>query len=265
MNVADKVILITGASAGIGRATAELLGAKGARLALAARSEDNLGKVAAILPGSFVVPVDMTQPDQVRRMVEKVHAHFGRLDVLVNNAGQGMHASVEHMSLENFAAIMDLNVYGPIVAMQAAIPLMRAQSSGSPERERPVGQSGYCPPRSQDPQMPGQRGAIVNVSSRVSHMRILNLSAYAATKCALNMISLTAREELAAEGIVVSVVYPGLTATEFQKNSLKSAAGPSRPFVAGSGSRMPVADPPEKVAAKILEAIETGAAEVTVE
>lgn len=237
MNVADQVILITGASAGIGKATAELLGAKGARLALAARSEDNLDKVAAKIPGSFVVPVDMTQPDAVRRMVEKVHAHFGRLDVLVNNAGQGMHASVEHMGIDDFARIMDLNVYGPIVAMQAAIPLMRAQDGG----------------------------AIVNVSSRVSHMRILNLSAYAATKCALNMVSLTAREELAGEGIVVSVVYPGLTATEFQKNSLKSATGPSRPFVAGSGGRMPVADPPEKMAAKILEAIETGAAEVTVE
>jgi short-subunit dehydrogenase len=124
---------------------------------------------------------------------------------------------------------MTLNVYGPLLAMQAVIPLMRKQGGG----------------------------AIVNISSMLTKMAISGLSAYTATKSALNMLTLTARAELAADGITVSLVYPGLTATDFRQRAIQSKVQFQRPAFP-----MPAADPPEKVAAKILEAVETGVAEI---
>lgn len=231
MNIKDKVVLITGASAGIGKATAELFHACGARVALAARSLDLLEALASALPGAIAIRADMTLPADIHRMVKQTHDHFGRLDVLINNAGQGMQAPLEHIDLDDFAKIMTLNVYGPLRAMQAAIPLMRQQGGG----------------------------AIVNISSMLSKMAIPGLSAYASTKSALNMLSLTARAELAADGIVVSVVCPGLTATDFRQRAIQSKV---KVEIKRPAFQMPEADPVEKVAVKILEAVETGVAEI---
>lgn len=207
-----------------------MLAERGARVALVARSEDRLRELASSLPGSLALPTDMSDPDDVREMVAKVHAQYGRVDVLVNNAGRGMGGTVETFDLDAFRAAFELNVVGAAVAMQAAIPLMRFQGGGN----------------------------IVNVSSGTTKMTIPGVGPYAATKSMLDKLSATARIELARDGIVVSLVHPYITATDFFANA---AGGGHR----GSGTVPEGADTPEYAAGLILEAIRTGAAEVVAE
>jgi NAD(P)-dependent dehydrogenase (short-subunit alcohol dehydrogenase family) len=229
MDVKGKVVLITGASVGIGRAAALLFSREGAQVALSARPSVGLNDLAMELESSRAITADMSKPDEARRLVEETYAHFGRLDVLINNAGQGYISPVESIERDKFDALMSLNLYGPLAAMQAALPIMRKQGGGT----------------------------IVNVSSKVTLTHIPNLSAYAATKAALNMLTLTARKELEPEGITVCLVYPGLTATDFRKNALR-AEGMPMPMPAHNTQ----GDTAEKVAEKILEAVVTGAAEI---
>ncbi len=233
MEIAEKVVLITGASGGIGLATARLLAQKGARLALAARSAGKLEHVVSELPNAFAIPTDMRHEHEVRRMIDRTQEHYGRIDVLINNAGQGLHVPVEKLDLEQYRSVFELNVVSVVAAMQDVIPIMRAQGGG----------------------------VIINISSGTSKMaperlKQASVGPYASTKYALNSISLTARQELAADNIHVGLVYPGITATDFHTNL---ANGPrnnqTRPGV------MP-ADSAEYVAEKILEAIQTEAAEV---
>src|ERR1700685_2230124 len=131
MQIKDRVFIVTGASSGIGLATAIALSDRGAKVALLARSCDALQELARKLPGSLPVTVDMTQCERVREAVAAVHKHYGRVDGLVNNAGRGYAASVEEIDPALFDEIFHLNVLGPIVAMQAVIPLMRAHGGGS--------------------------------------------------------------------------------------------------------------------------------------
>lgn len=231
MDVNGKVVLITGASEGIGAATARLLGARGAKVAVAARSMDKLNEVTGELGDSFAVRVDMTQPASITAMVEAVVENYGRIDVLVNNAGRALRARVADVTVADFQSIVDLNVYGPLLAMQAVIPQMRKQGGGS----------------------------IVNVSSNVSKMAIPTIGAYAATKYALNGLTLTARAELAGDGIIVTVMHPGQTATNFGKNATVDAGMASAP--PPSGGSNPSTDTAEDVAERILEAIVNGPAE----
>lgn len=231
MDVSGKVVLVTGASEGIGSATARLLAARGAHVALAARSIDKLRTLAAELDGSFAVQADLGVPESITSMVNAVVDHYGRIDVLVNNAGRALRASVAAIKLPDFQAIMDLNVYGPLLAMQAVIPHMRQQGGGS----------------------------IVNVSSNVSKMAIPTIGAYAATKYALNGLTLTARNELAADGIVVTVMHPGQTATNFGKNAAVDDSMASAPPPSGGSTTAP--DTADDVARQILEAITNGPAE----
>jgi short-subunit dehydrogenase len=230
LEIRDKVVLVTGASAGIGRATAELLGRAGARVALAARSEDKLRELESQLPDSFAVPVEMTDPESVRAMVKSVHDHYGRIDVLVNNAGRGMMGPIEAIDLDDLKYLTELNVYGPLIAMQSVIPLMRAQGGG----------------------------AIVNISSALSKMSIPSLGGYASTKYALNALSYTACAELGGDNITVTAVYPNMTATEFNRNAISSG---STAWTPPRGGDAPVVDTPETVADRILDAIEKGPAE----
>ncbi len=236
MRIQGKVVLITGASSGIGAATAKYLTARGACVALAARSADALRILSAILPDSFVVPTDMTDAVAVRRMIEATWEHYGRLDVLINNAGRGGGGPVAGVALDEVRALIELNLYGPIVAMQAAIPYMRAQGSG----------------------------AIVNIGSGTTKMALPGVGIYSGTKSFLHQLSLTARAELARDQIVVSIVHPYLTATNFGKDARHrdTAADPPGAGVEVGARQLPPPDPPEKVAAEILRAIETGIAEI---
>jgi short-subunit dehydrogenase len=124
---------------------------------------------------------------------------------------------------------MSLNVFGPLIAMQLVIPIMKAQ--------------GY--------------GTIINISSMVTKAFYPFLGAYAATKSALNLLTLTARNELAETGIKVGMVLPTITYTDFGKNAMKGEVPYNRDH-----SHMPEGDTPEIVALRILEAVETGAAEI---
>jgi NADP-dependent 3-hydroxy acid dehydrogenase YdfG len=131
MQIKDRVFIVTGASSGIGLSTAITLSEQGGKVALLARSTDALQELSRKLPGSLPVTVDMTQFDRVKEAIGAVHKHYGRIDGLVNNAGRSYAASVEEIDPIMFDEICHLNVLGPIVAMQAVIPVMRAQGGGS--------------------------------------------------------------------------------------------------------------------------------------
>ena len=228
MDIQDKVVLITGASEGIGLATVRLFAQEGAKVALAARSADTLTTIVNELHEqrreAIAVPTDMRSRDEIKAMVEGVFQHYGRIDILINNAGQSVRGNVADVDIDQFRQIFELNVLGPVAAMQAIIPKM-SQNSG---------------------------GLIINVSSNVSKMHIPAIGAYAATKAALNMISDTAREELASENIRITTMFPRQTATNFGKNSLATSnTSQQGPRLAQGG---PEPDSAEAVAQKILEA-----------
>jgi len=125
------VTLITGASSGIGEATARLVAERGGLPVLNGRRAERLEAIAQELPGALAVQADMRVPEQVRQLVETTLEHHGRVDALVNNAGQGLHLPLEQVSLEDLVAITELNFYAPLVAMQAVIPAMRNQGKGA--------------------------------------------------------------------------------------------------------------------------------------
>jgi short-subunit dehydrogenase len=227
MQIKDHVFIVTGASSGIGLSTATALSERGARVALLARSGDALKKLSEQLPGSLPVTADMTKFDRVREAVRAVHQHYGRIDGLVNNAGRSYAASVEEIDPALFDEIFHLNVLGPIVAMQAVIPLMRAQGGGS----------------------------IVNINSGTAFMTVPEYSVYVSSKRALVGFSLTARGELEKDHIVVSEIYPFITATNFGKNRMGSPAG------GGPRAAYADGDKPEFVAGLVVRAIEEGQAQ----
>jgi len=229
MNITDEVVIVTGASSGIGLATARLLAGHGAKVALAARSADRLSQLAAELPDSFAVPTDMTSVEDIRNMTEKVVRHFGRIDVLINCAGRGYDAPLEQIDIDKYRGLFELDVVGPLIAMQLVIPIMRRQGGGM----------------------------IVNISSGTSLMYLPNMSAYSSVKRALNSITLTAREELAKDNIVVSVVYPYITLTDFDNNMFGVEGGDSEQFEAAVDTNLPPPDSAEYVAEKILQVIQT--------
>jgi short-subunit dehydrogenase len=236
MNVKDKVAIITGASSGIGLATAKLLSKNGAKVALAARSLSRLQALSKELPDSFAIQADMTDVMQVKAMVAKTIEHFGRVDILVNNAGRGYDASIQDTDINNFRELFNLDVLGPLTAMQAVIPFMQKQGGG----------------------------LIINISSGTALMAIPNMSAYSSLKRALVGISLTAREELKDDKINVGVVYPYITATDFEKNTLKAKSEGQEEEWNPENSGLKPADSAEYVAEKILEAIESEEAEIYV-
>src|SRR6185312_7294435 len=191
MEIKDKVAVITGASMGIGEALAKELSKRGAKVVLAARSAEKLEKLEKEIPNSFAVPADMRKLEDITNLIAEAKKKFGRIDILVNNAGQGMRSPVEKIDMAVYRDVMELNVFSVVEAMQAVIPVMRAQGIGY----------------------------ILNVSSMVSKNYYPGLAAYSSTKYALNSITLTARQELEPDKIIVSVFHPKMTATDFGKNS----------------------------------------------
>src|SRR5580704_8333099 len=196
MQIKDRVFVVTGASSGIGLATARALASNGAKVALLARTTDLLSQFAKELPNSFPVTADMTDFPAVRQAITQVHSHYGQIDGLINNAGRSYAAAVENIEPAAFDEIFHLNVLGPIIAMQAVIPIMRAQGSGS----------------------------IVNINSGTAFMTVPQYSVYSSSKRALLGFSLAARAELEKDHIVVSEIYPFITATNFGKNRMGNPA-----------------------------------------
>jgi NADP-dependent 3-hydroxy acid dehydrogenase YdfG len=237
MDIQNKVVIITGASEGIGEATAKLFAVQGAKVVLVARSADKLNAVKDAITAAggtaIAIPTDMRDQTAVRSMVESAHSQFGQVDMLINNAGQSVYAPVEHIDAAQYQQIIELNLFGVLYAMQSVIPIMRAQGGG----------------------------VIINISSNVSKMAIPNIGAYASTKYALNGLTLTARAELTADNIRVCLMHPGRTATDFGKNALISHPDGRPTMPPGSGAGMPPVDSAEMVAAKILEAAQNEPAE----
>lgn len=225
----NKIAVVTGASEGIGLAIARLLGAAGAKVVLAARSADKLEKAAAEIPGSSAVTADLRSPADIKKLVDGVVGRHGRVDILVNNAGQGIYGPLEKVSLDEFRQVMELNVFALTDLMQRVIPVMRRQGAGR----------------------------IINISSLVSKNSFPNLSAYAATKYAVNALTLTARKELEKDGIVVSLMHPKMTATRFGVN----AVGGSKTDTRANGKAAPGVDTAEDVARAVMKLIESGDAE----
>ncbi len=229
MEIKNKVIIITGASEGIGLSTAKYLSKKGAKIVLAARSSDKLKKIEKEIPDSLAVITDMKKYEDIKNLVKKTLEKYGRIDILINNAGQGMYGPVETINIDYLKQVMELNVYSIILAMQEVIPVMRKQGGGM----------------------------IINISSAVSKRYIPGISAYSSTKYALNAFTFIARQELEKDNIIVSSVSPKMTSTRFGENSITR-----RPDWSSSGRPMPEVDTPEKVAEKIGEIIVSEAEEI---
>lgn len=227
MDLSNSVVLVTGASSGIGAATAQAASRAGARVVLAARREDRIRQLATDLGDALAVGCDVTDAGQVADAVRVTTDKFGRLDVLVNNAGQGLTASIEETDPADFRAILDLNLTAPLITMQAVLPVMRAQGGG----------------------------AIVNVSSGTVFSVLPLSGAYAASKQGLAMLSATARLELADTGIVVSTFYPFVTRTEFI-DSIKAGKEAATQMMSDGGLK---AQPPELAADAIIDLIRSGA------
>jgi len=182
----DRVVVVTGASSGIGRATALAFGAAGARLAVVARRRPLLEEVAA-LAGSecLVVPADVTDREAVRDAFAKIRARFGRVDIVVNNAGVLVPGAVETIDEAALDAMLRVNLFGALWVMQESVPLLRAQRSGS----------------------------IVNVASLAGRRGMPELGGYCATKFALVGITESLRSELHGESVHVGLVLPGIVET----------------------------------------------------
>ena len=186
MNFKDKTIVITGASSGIGYALAYEFASRGARIVMGARSEDKLRSIAEDLAarGTQAVyePTDVTREEDCRRLVAKAVSSFGRIDVLVNNAGIIDYALLIREREEEYRAVISANQDGTFFLMQEAGAVMKKQRSGS----------------------------IVNTSSVAGLKGCIGSSAYAASKGAINALTMTAAAELVAYGIRVNAVAPGM-------------------------------------------------------
>ncbi len=188
----DKVIVITGASAGLGRAFAEHFAAHGTRLVLAARRQDKLETVAAAClaagaKSAEVVATDVAEAAQVAALITGAAERHGRLDIVINNAGFGIFGPFESSTDAELARIMAVNVNGTLYGCRAAIPVMRAQGAGH----------------------------IINVSSVAGLIGIGGMAAYCATKFAQIGLGQALRVELRGSGVHVTSVLPVSTTTEF--------------------------------------------------
>jgi NAD(P)-dependent dehydrogenase (short-subunit alcohol dehydrogenase family) len=234
MEIKGKVIIVTGASSGIGLAVARRLTDHGARVVLAARDEERLRELEKELDGSMAVPTDVTDAEQAAALVGRAAGELGGVDVLVNCAGRAMARPVEGIDLEEYRELLELNLVAPLRLLQLAIPPMRQQGGG----------------------------AIVNVSSQASTKHLPFIAGYASTKAALNTISLTAREELAKDNITVGVIKPGIVDTGFGQHT--ASPEPDSLRRGPDGTLLPHVIAPETVADGVCELIRSGAPELDI-
>jgi NADP-dependent 3-hydroxy acid dehydrogenase YdfG len=189
-DIQGKVVVITGASSGLGEATARLLCAQGARLALGARRIDRIQSLANDLIASggkaLAVATDVTRYDQVKRLVDEAVRAFGRIDVMVNNAGLMPNSPLERLKIDDWNRMIDVNIKGVLYGIAAALPIMKQQKAGH----------------------------IINVSSVAGHKVRPGNAVYAATKHAVRVLSEGLRMEVKPYNIRTTVISPGAVATE---------------------------------------------------
>ena len=195
----SKIWFITGASRGFGRIWAEAALERGDKVAATARNVASLAALKEKYGKSVLtLELDVTKPGQAAKAVNQAHAHFGRLDIVLNNAAYSLVGTIEEASVEEVKAMYETNVFGALAVIQAALPLLRKQGGGH----------------------------ILGTSSNVGHVTLPVIGYYCSTKWAFEAI----HESLAAEvkdfGIKVTIIEPGAYATEFgSEQSLKFAAG----------------------------------------
>jgi NADP-dependent 3-hydroxy acid dehydrogenase YdfG len=192
---ANQVVVVTGASAGIGAALAEELGRRGAKLALVARRREQLQDVARRVGNAEVVVADVTHRCEVQGVVDAALRRFGQVDVWVNNVGRGISRPVEELTDEDVDAMIRDNFKSALYGIQAVLPHFKQR----------------------------KQGTIVNLSSMLGRVPFATIrSAYSASKAALNSVSETLRFELARDfpAIRVVLVLPGVVATDFGNNAL---------------------------------------------
>jgi short-subunit dehydrogenase len=193
MDFGGKIVLITGASQGIGRRLAGDFAKRGATVVGCGRSrerlQETLDEIRAASPMSTVIACDVGDRAQVRAMVEKTIADFGKIDILINNAGIGMRRPFIETPLDTVEEIMRTNFLGMVYCTHEVLPSMVTRGDGH----------------------------IVNISSGSGHIGTLNMAAYCASKFAMNGFSESLYHELRALGIYVSVVSPGPVQTDFSR------------------------------------------------
>ena len=197
-NSTNKVWFITGASRGFGRIWATAALERGDKVAVTAR---NLASVADLqekyAENILTIALDVTKLDQVEKAVKQAHEHFGRLDIVFNNAGYSLVGTIEEASIDEIKALYDTNVYGPVAVIQAALPILRKQ--------------GY--------------GHILGTSSNLGHVTLPVIGYYCSSKWAFEAIHESLAAEVKSFGIKVTIIEPGAYATEFgRQESLKFSA-----------------------------------------
>jgi NADP-dependent 3-hydroxy acid dehydrogenase YdfG len=202
-NIEGKVVVITGASSGLGEAAARHLAAHGATIVLGARREDRIRSLADELTRSggkaLAVATDVTKRDQVRRLVDEAVHKYGRIDVMINNAGLMQQSPLERLKVDEWDNMIDINIKGVLYGIAAALPYMKQQKAGH----------------------------IINVSSVAGH-KVTPLGAvYCATKHAVRALSEGLRQEVKPYNIRTTVISPGAVATELPSHitDRDSAAG----------------------------------------
>jgi len=225
-----RVVAITGASAGIGRAIAMRLARDGASLAICARRADRLDTVAKEITqaGGTSLPfvADVVQDGEMRAFVDRAVSRWGQLDVMICNAGYGVYGTIDQVTPEKMKAMMEVNYLGTFNAARAALPIFRRQT----------------------------RGHIVVISSIVGQRGVPYVGGYAATKFAQVGLAESLRAELVGSGIHVTVVYPISTATEFHEVMVRESGFATR----AAGPRQSA----DRVAEAVARAIERPAPEV---
>ncbi|WIB60143.1 oxidoreductase [Curtobacterium sp. MCLR17_007] len=206
----DTTWFITGCSTGLGRAFAEAVLAAGGSVVVTARDAARVQDIADTAPDrALALALDVTDPDAVTAAVAAAEERFGRVDVLVNNAGYGYRAAVEEGEPEAVRTLFDTHVHGPTGLIRAVLPWMRARGTGT----------------------------IVNISSIGARISPEGSGYYAAVKAALEALSLSLRKEVAPLGIDVMVVEPGGFRTDFAGRSLTQSATPIEAYADTAGKR----------------------------
>lgn len=199
--LAGEVAIITGASSGIGEATAWELARRGAQVVLAARREDQLqANAEAITKAGYkavAIPADVTDPEQIARLVAQAEDLYGRVDVLVNNAGMAWKDPYTRNSVEQIEQIVDVNLLGAILLTHAVLPGMIRR----------------------------HHGAIISVASVAAHIAVDPL--YCATKYGIRGFALSLRRQLAGTGVSVSLVSPGFIRTPLNRHMRMPMPGPA--------------------------------------